>query len=554
MFTSKSGAMVRLLWQIPPVVAVLAAVVLFLPDISILFGRSYDEFFQLALGLNVACGRWPGVDFFTNYGPGVAVVSGASWQTANPVATEVILSFLFVGAGVVLFWLNATAPGARMAALFFYPLAVVSLPSWAKYYYVFFPQLLLFLLGDLNPSEGVGRGRLRWLSAGFVTGVAGWFRPELGCALLASVCAALAYRSARYVETRRRAVVELFMSAAGFFLPWIGYFGWLSSLKKKWVSPWDLLDFFVCSTVAKIEQFARRDAIPAFQWPLESQVATGWFGLLLLVAAISSIGWLAFSAYSKREAPPVNARLWCSAIVFCSLAPQALHRMDAVHTRQILLPGFLTLILLTRAFTWELRGGGVRVWKICVPALIAVSVCFLMIAMREQFPLAKRSLRWRVEELGKGFRASAAGRGEAATLVPIFEAARKAGIQTLLVPSLDARWYVLSGLHFSGPMPHYSFSLTEKWQQRALAALERHPPDLVFCALDYDAPKVGGNLKRLSWIKQLSWKGRNPAIEKFIDDHYPVVIFENESWRLLGQRPLQEYPEGVVTPATASKL
>ena len=72
--------------------------------------------------------------------------------------------------------------------------------------------------------------------------------------------------------------------------------------------------------------------------------------------------------------------------------------------------------------------------------------------------------------------------------------------------------------------------------------MEQHPPDLVFCALDDDAPNVGGNPNLLNWIKQLSWKGRNPRIEKFIDERYPAVIFENESWRLLGLRPLEEYP------------
>ena len=81
-----------------------------------------------------------------------------------------------------------------------------------------------------------------------------------------------------------------------------------------------------------------------------------------------------------------------------------------------------------------------------------------------------------------------------------------------------------------------------EWQRRALAALEQHPPDLVFCALDDDAPNVGGNPNLLNWIKQLSSKRRNPRIEKFIDEGYPAVIFENESWRLLGLRPLVEYP------------
>jgi hypothetical protein len=497
-----------------------AVLLLQISDLRGLALQGYDELFQLALGLKVAHGAWPGLDFFTNYGPGVAVISALSWGTAYPFLIEVLVGTALLAAGLLAFWRAGWIAGRPMhnAGLL---LALVALaPIWAKYYYVLWPGLFLLVLGD-PAAEGASRGRFALL--GLVLGLGGWFRLEIGLALSAALAGALVVRwRAKPAGASLGALAGC--AAAGAVAPWFAYYGLAWMARGRLEGPGDLLDFYVVSTLAKAVDFHWVAARPRLVGFLEASSLAGWLAVLLALAALAVAAWCFPRAAGGPGRSPLGRRAWCAAWLLLCLSPQALHRFDAMHILQVAAAGAVAAGL-GLAVLRETGGSVGRPWRLLVTSVALVLL--LALAGRTAAKAVRAAGGWpaRIQELATGFGALDPAAPDV-QLAAVVRARTRAG-DTLLVPSVDTRMLVLAGRPFGGLFPHWSFRLPERWQERQLAALRREPAALVLQADFYRAAEAPPELRPLDFL------GRNPRLDAHVAAAYPRVLHATPRWRIL---------------------
>lgn len=503
----------------------LAAHLTRLPGLSTVALEGYDDLFQLALGLKAAHGSWPGLDFFTNYGPGVSVLSALSWLWGNPILAEVLTGTILLTIGSFAFWRAGSLPGRTAHNLFLLFALVFLAPGWAKYYYVIWPGLFLLVLGDPCAVRLARAQRFRWLLLGFIVGLGAWFRIEIGLALSAALGGALVLRW-RSESRDQPGFVLAGCAVAGALIPWAAYFGFAWIARGRFGGPGDLVDFYFSSTVAKAVDFQWVSAYPRFPGFFTPDSLIGCFGVGLAVSSLVMIGLFFPRASGALWRLPEARRAWCAAWVLLCLFPQCLHRFDRVHILHVVAAGFVAVSLgLAACFPGDLRRPVSEFWqRVGVPACLAVLLIF---AARIYWKTEPRAL-----SVLPRLRSIAGGLEGLDSTTPDLKLAayarsRTRDGETILVPSVDTRMYVLVGRPFGGLFPHWSFRLPDRWQERQVAALQAQPAALLLHADYYrstEAPAL---------LRPLDFKGRNPRIDAFTNANFPVTVYETPAWRIL---------------------
>lgn len=490
------------------------------PGIETVALQGYDDVYQLALGQKAASGAWPASDFFTNYGPGVAVVSALSWAFLNPILAEVCSGLLLLSLGQWLFWRAGRSPGRPASNGALWLALLCAAPVAAKYAYSLGPALFLVLLGD--PGEAK-RGRARWLAIGASIGLASWFRLELGLACGAALAGALALRAR--TKGLREAAGATGLAALGAAAPWAAYFGAASIAHGAWRGPWPMVDFYIASTFAKTADFAGEPpALSSFFSSHPDMLALQLAAYLAAVALVVAASGAARGP-AAAHLSPARRRAWAAAALALCLSPQAMHRPDHVHLTHVLAPALVALHLACAG--WAGQAAGWR--RVSVAAALAGA---LVMSLRVHHPASPpwngAAARWR------GLTAGLDGLDPATPSLRLASAIRAAAGEqpdaTLVVPSIDTRLHVLSGIPFAGALPHWSYRLPERWQQRHLEALRRDRPTVAVDALYFRASPSAG-------MRALDRLGRNPALDDYLAARFTRVAYADADWRVLTVPP-----------------
>ncbi len=498
------------------------------PEISKIAFGGYDDLYQLALGLRVFHGGWPGCDFFTNYGPGVAVLSATSWFWSSPILAEVLTGTLLLSTGLWLLWRFASVtrqPGQNMVLLV---LLLLTASTWPKYYYMLCPAVFLWTVGDPQ-RERSPAAELRWWGLlGLIAGAGGWFRLEIGLALGAAIIGVVVIKL-QTRSTRRFIVTGMFSALTGALLPWFIYFGGLSLAKHSLVTPFDLIDFFVVSTTAKTVEFQSTIAVPHGSWYWWTEGVAGYLGLLVAVMALLVLGYCRPRKSDSSTNAGLRGRAWCAAWTFFCLSPQALHRIDLMHIAQVIPAGLAAISLGLAAYRQETKNPILSRENFLRHSLVIGLLGVLLplaYGMRQDPPQSPGIVWLRMQQLSKGLDALDPGEADMQMAGRIRELAIKQNGNRILIPSIDSRIYVLSELPFPGLFPHWSFRLPERWQQRQLAALEKEPAAIVVHADYFRLAEASPE------IQQLDFLGKNPMLDAYISTHYPVTVWETPRWHL----------------------
>lgn len=470
------------------------------------FTMEVDHTYQVTLGQQMFLGGVAGIDYYTQYGPAIGWVSAINWSTGHVWLSSVISWCLFLATSYGLLWWWVARDGGfwrkacvLLPAFFFYPF-------YAKYYFVFFPALFLVLLGD---GEGYTRGptrRWRWISAGVVAGVAGLFRLELGLALGVAGSVFLGWNDVRGGRAPR--ALGGFLVGAGSVVgsSCLG----LIILARSFTGLVDFWDFQRAAIVGKVIALSNRGV--GFGWPTNQVNAGGW--LLVLTALL----YLAFSVAGmlpnwRAKLPP---RVWAAALVGAALLPQALHRIDVIHLRQVILPACAAVAALILA-RWDSAPSHARL----ISALSAV------ISLHFGFWTSHNYLGW-TESVPRKLASLYAESGAGAlpsSVTGLTRAIREtvSPDATILVPSLDVGFYSMTRRRWAGLVPHLVIPLPVYWQEREIEALRRRPPALIALRL--------GELP-----VEYSFRGKNPLVEAFIAANFEPVERTVPGWLLLRPR------------------
>ncbi|MBC8041615.1 MAG: hypothetical protein H7Y06_13810 [Opitutaceae bacterium] len=506
----------------------LVSQIILLPDVSNIALGGYDDLFQLALGLKTTHGAWPGLDFFTNYGPGVAVLSALSWSWPNPVLVETLTGALLISIGLLAFWLAGRASDHPVQNTLLLAALLFSAPAWPKYYYVLWPGLFLLTLGDTGACRPPNAQRRRWLLLGIIIGLGGWFRLEIGLALAAALAGALVVRWRSMPSGGPGPSALAAYAVAGALAPWLAYFGAAWIFRGRLEGPFDLLDFYVTSTLAKANDFHSIDGVPRLSGFFGAESISGCLGLVTGAGALSIVALCFPRRVAVIAATPLARRAWCAAWLLLCLSPQALHRIDRYHTQHILGPGLVAAALGLACWLKSAESGVVTrftTWR--QPGAFAAFGLLAGLCAIIQFHIAPPLTKTipRLRSLVGGLASLDPSLSDVALAAELH--ARTADTDTILIPSLDSRFYVLADRPFAGLFPHWSFQLPKRWTDRQLDALRSDRPALVAYA-DYYRGIAANDFMRI-----LDFKGRNPQLDAFVNETYPDIVYQNPDWRIL---------------------
>ncbi|MFO1448375.1 MAG: hypothetical protein U1F61_26805 [Opitutaceae bacterium] len=496
------------------------------PDLATLALEGYDDLFQLALGLKASQGAWPGLDFFTNYGPGVSALSAVSWQWSHPILVEVLTGVFLMTAGLFAYWKSGSTQGRPFHSICLLITLALLTPSWAKYYYVFWPGLFLLAVGDPAAPRPPGGALRHWLWLGILVGLGGWFRPEIGLALGAALAGAWLLRW-RAGTDRRLPVGPALAAVAGALAPWVAYYATAWCVRGQPGGPADLIDFFLVSTRAKAVDFRALPANPTIVGYFSTDSLITYLGILVVVVSLASIA-LCFPRGARSPGhTPIGRRAWCAACLLLCLSPQALHRIDLIHILQVVAPGLVAITLALAAGCDEAVTRRPRLRPLLQVGALAALALLVAVAGR-----IHRNTAPPVMTAITRLQGLAAGLDALDPAAPDLQLAAAAKSRTrdndaLLVPSIDTRLFVLIGRPFAGLFPHWSFRLPERWQERQIAALRANPAALVIHADYFRAADAA------PYLRKLDFKGRNPLIDAYIDATYPLSVYQTAQWRIL---------------------
>jgi hypothetical protein len=322
------------------------------------FLESNDQGYQMALGMAVATGSYPGFDFISQYGPFVAFASWLAFVLSGNVIGEIVLCAAGYAAVVALVY-RYLSRHANVVIGFGGALALLILFSrYYKWYYWLLPIATLVLSDTFIARRSSDGPPWRMLAGwGALVGVAGLFRYDL--LIEGSVFGAIVIAAVELTPFERlRANFALAAKEATVFI--------LSAIAPPaayCIAIWAVRGGHQLALVLYSVVDGAVDTVDYYAVAPFRLGVTGPLALLQILIPLLYLGTLAFTttrlvgkklpAWKRAEAFP----LFCSALMGLGMFPQALHRADLPHLLQVIPPFVITMgLLIPTIFGTEIAG------------------------------------------------------------------------------------------------------------------------------------------------------------------------------------------------------
>jgi hypothetical protein len=487
------------------------------------FLDSNDQGYQMALGMAVATGRYPGFDFISQYGPFVAFTSWLAFALSGNVVGEIVLCAAGYAATVALVYrylshhANVAIGAAGAIAL------LILFSRYYKWYYWLLPIATLVLTDVFIARRSSGAPPWRTLLGwGALVGVAGLFRYDLlleGAVFGAIVIAAVELTPLDRLRANlhlaaKEAVVFGFAAVA----PPAIYCGLIWATRG-----WHQLALVLYSVIDGAIDTVDYYAVAPFRVG-----ATGPLALLQIAIPILYLASLALATtrltgdkvpvWRRMEAFP----LFCSAFMGLGMFPQALHRADIPHLLQVVPPFVVTMGLLIPTIFGPEIAGAKKVFAIAAFGFVIVLAA----------TLAPRAS----QDLGSPFRnvlrlwPFLAQLPDSERQHPVADMA--AAIRKLTPP--DSTIFVVTPetwmpmlffaqRHQPGLFPTYEVGMFSgpRWLAENAALLEKKPPDYLILQRPVDGRILG---MPAPYVPDLLLRWR---------ESYRTIVYQNEFFLLL---------------------
>lgn len=337
------------------------------------FLESDDQGYQMALGIAVATGRYPGFDFVSQYGPFVAFSSWLAYAISGNLIGEIVLCAGGYATTIALIY-RYLARHTNMIAGLIGAIAVMILFSrFYKWYYWLLPIATLVLSDVFMTARASGTSPWRTLAGwGVLVGISGLFRYDLliegavfGAVVIAAVELTPRTRLAGNIRFAATEIVAFCVACA--FPPG------LYSLLILALRGWHQLALVLYSVIDGAVDTVAYYGVAPFQ-----VVTTGSLGVLQIVIPLIYMAALLIAvarlwngktpSWQRDEAFP----LFCTALMGLGLFPQALHRADTQHLLQVLPPFIMTLVFLVSVALNAKLSAGEKFGAVIALALVIV--------------------------------------------------------------------------------------------------------------------------------------------------------------------------------------
>jgi hypothetical protein len=457
------------------------------------FLSSDDQGYQMALGMAIATGRYPGLDFITQYGPLVAVASWLGWAATGSLAGEIFLCAAGYAATIALTY-RYLARHANVLIGVAGALTVLALfPRFYKWYYWLLPILTMSVADRFAALRGSAPGPLngaawtRLAGWGVLVGFGGLFRYDLlaeGIVFGVVVIAALEM-------TRPEPPLRHWRSAALSIAAYI--FFALAAPVLFGVLVWALRGSHQLGLVLQSVVDGTGDTVAYY---LIRPFRFGGPGLLSLANVLAFLqlaipvvylGTLAWSVSLLRSTKPARRSdgipLLCAALMGLGIFPQALHRADLEHLLQIIPPLAIVLGLLLHLFLQARPEGRRSAGSLAGFAVAALSLAIVAGHAGSDLgsPARNPFLLW---ERLDGLPNSAPNNAIADIAKAVRRLTPADSTVFLVMPQTKMAMLYFARRHQPGLFPTYEVGMFASpfWLAENEAALKRTPPDYLVLA------------------------------------------------------------------------
>jgi hypothetical protein len=490
------------------------------------FLESNDQGYQMALGMAVANGRYPGFDFVTQYGPFVAFTSWIAYAVSDNLIGEIVLCAGGYAISVALVYRYLSRHANRVVGLIGAVALLILFPRYYKWYFWLLPIAALEFSDLFMAGRSSGASPWRTLVGwGVLVGLSGLFRYDLlleGAVFGAIVIAAAELTPRDRLETNillaARQIVVLAVACAG---PPMLYGALIFALRG-----WHQLALVLRSVVDGAVDSATSYGIPPFRIVDTGSLAALQIAMLLIYAAALVIATVRLwdgrtPAWQRDEMFP----LFSTALMGLGLFPQALYCAEVQHLLQVLPPFIVTVALMVSgALKARLSAGSKFGAGITLAVVVMLLVSVAPRASTDLGSLSRNPLTlWPVLA---GLPESAAPHNPVADMAAAIRRLTppKATV-FMVVPQSRMPMLFFAHRHQPGLFPTYEPGMFSgsSWLQENAALLGRTPPDY----LVMESPIAG----RLQWIPA-------PYVPELLAEWsgaYRTVVYKNE-WFLLLER------------------
>lgn len=490
------------------------------------FLESDDQGYQMALGMAVATGRYPGFDFISQYGPFVAFSSWLAYAVSGNLIGEIALCAAGYAAAIALAYRYVARHANIVIGLTCALVLLILFSRYYKWYYWLLPIAILVLTDRLMALRTSGQSPWRMLAGwGVLVGVSGLFRYDLlleGLVFGSCVIAAIELTPRTRLQTNS-AIAFRQIAAFGCWclLPPLLYCALILVFRG-----WHQLELVLYSVVDGAVDTVEYYGVAPFQI-----VRTGPLGILqILIPFIYAAGLvIAFAklwenrtkSWERNEA----FALFCSALMGLGLFPQALHRADDQHLLQVVPPLVITLgLLVSTALNTATEGiKKFSIWS----ALIVVSVLMLAIAPRASSDLGPIDRNPLTLWPGlAGLPESAAGEHPVADMAAAIKRLTPPGSTVFIVmPQTRMPMLFFAHRHQPGLFPTYEAGMFSGpfWLRENAALLKRTPPDYLVLQKAFEGRPLGLSAPYV------------PAVLAEWQRDYRKVVYENDWFFLLAR-------------------
>lgn len=458
------------------------------------FLESDDQGYQMALGMAVATGRFPGFDFVSQYGPFVAFSSWLAYAMSGNVVGEIVVCAAGYAAAIALVYRYVARHVGIIAGVACSIALLVLFSRYYKWYYWLLPLVVLVLSDTYAKVRSSGSAPWRILAGwGALVGVSGLFRYDLlieGLVFGSCVIAAVELTPRDRLKPNLKATIrQIAAFAAACIAPPLLY-----SLLILVFRGWHQLVLVLYSVVDGAVDTVEYYGVAPFQI-----VRTGPVGLLQILipfvyvtAVLISLARMCDSKtkpWHREEAFP----LFCAALMGLGLFPQALHRADDSHLLQVIPPLIITLALLCSVALNAGIQGAKRffIWS----GLVIFFFIMLMLGTRvtnDLGPVARNPLTlW--PGLA-GMPESAADQHPVADMAAAIKRLTPPDSTVFIVlPQTRMPMLFFAQRHQPGLFPTYEPGMFSGplWVKENVARLEKSPPDYIVLQKAFNAQVLG---------------------------------------------------------------
>jgi hypothetical protein len=354
-------------------VSTLAVILWRVPGLEFFLG-SADHGYQLNLGYQITLGKFPFVDFVFHYGPLTAYTSAIGIWLSGGLLGELFICAVGHAVCVALIYYLTSTYSSRLCGAAAAISAVVLLTRLYKWYYWLFPLLSLYLFHRLLHASDEKSGCSLSFIAGLISGIAFLYRFDLGLACFSFVFLAGLFVSQKTISLPHKSnLVSLCCLVAGLMLPlamWPAILvanGGLSALATY---------FIATAQGTKGALSALSLPFPVFDWTQPWSTQSGVALACLMVPTIYLLGGIVALALicTKRPCGGNHVFLLATVILGIGIFPQALHRSDIHHLRQILPPAIIAGALIVST-AWRMSKA---YWKYGIRTACALAVAVIL--------------------------------------------------------------------------------------------------------------------------------------------------------------------------------